>query len=42
MNESIAIELIQMAQHDLKVQQKLLKEGKLSQGYNPDMERIKN
>ena len=37
-NADIAIELIKMAQHDLSVREELLKEGKLSLGYNPDME----
>jgi hypothetical protein len=40
MDNHIARELVQMAQHDLQVREKLLKEGKLSQGYNPDMERV--
>lgn len=39
MNNRIAKELIEMAHHDLEVREELLKEGKLSPGYNPDMER---
>ncbi len=40
MNESIAKELIQLAQYDLTVRERLLKENKLSQGYNPVMEAV--
>jgi hypothetical protein len=40
MNTHIANELIEMAQHDLHVREKLLNEGRLSQGYNPYMERV--
>ena len=40
MNNRIAKELIEMARHDLEVREELLKEGKLSPGYNPDMERV--
>lgn len=36
----IAKELLEMAQHDIKVREELLREGKLSPGYNPDMERV--
>jgi len=36
----IAKELIDMAHHDLQVRDKLLKEGKLSAGYNPEMESV--
>jgi len=39
-NPDIAIELIEMAQHDLSIREELFKEGKLSDGYNPDMERV--
>ncbi|KAF2328121.1 DUF6624 domain-containing protein [Flavobacterium ginsenosidimutans] len=38
--KNIARELIEMARHDLEVREALLKEGKLSPGYNPDMERV--
>jgi hypothetical protein len=38
MENQIAKELIEMAQHDLQVRDKLLKEGKLSAGYNPEMQ----
>lgn len=37
---SIAKELVEMAQYDLQVREELLKDGKLSNGYNPDMERV--
>ncbi|TRW27090.1 hypothetical protein FMM05_00115 [Flavobacterium zepuense] len=40
MNTHIAKELIEMANHDLHVREKLLNEGKLTSGYNPDMERV--
>jgi len=40
MNKSIAIELIEMARLDLQVREELLKAGKLSPGYHPDMEHI--
>ncbi|MCC9065775.1 DUF6624 domain-containing protein [Flavobacterium piscisymbiosum] len=40
MDNRIAKELIEMARHDLEVREELLKEGKLSPGYNPDMERV--
>ena len=40
MDIQIAKELIEMAQHDLQVRDKLLKEGKLSAGYNPEMESV--
>jgi len=40
MNEPIAQELIQLAQHDLTVRERLLKANKLSQGYNPEMELV--
>lgn len=36
MDIQIAKELIEMAQHDLQVRDKLLKEAKLTPGYNPD------
>ena len=35
-----AEELIEMAQHDLYVREKLLQEGALSRGYNPEMEAV--
>jgi len=35
-----AEELIKMAQHDLRVREKLLQEGALSGGYNPEMEAV--
>jgi hypothetical protein len=38
MNKPVAQALIQMAQHDLTVRERLLKENKLSDGYNPEME----
>lgn len=40
MNANIANELIEMMHNDQCVREKLLKEGKLSAGYNPDMERV--
>lgn len=40
MNKSIASELIEMARYDLQVREELLEAGKLSPGYNPDMERV--
>jgi len=40
MDIQIAKELIEMAQHDLQVRDKLIKEGKLSVGYNPEMESV--
>lgn len=40
MKTHIAQELIEMAQDDLRVREKLLKEGALSDGYNPDMEAV--
>ncbi|MEH3112176.1 DUF6624 domain-containing protein [Pedobacter terrae] len=36
----IAGELVAMAQHDLKIRDELSKSGKLSPGYNPDMEKV--
>lgn len=36
----IAAELIKMAEHDLRIREELLKEGKLSQGYHPMMESV--
>lgn len=40
MNTHIANELVEMAQYDLRVREKLLNEGTLSPGYNPEMERV--
>ncbi|TRW21042.1 hypothetical protein FMM05_20730 [Flavobacterium zepuense] len=40
MNTHISNELIEMAQHDLHDREKLINEGKLTPGYNPDMERV--
>ncbi|WP_343535386.1 DUF6624 domain-containing protein [Pedobacter sp.] len=40
MNKPIANELIAMAQHDLQVREELLKQGKLSPGYHPEMESV--
>jgi hypothetical protein len=40
MDIKIAKELIEMAHHDLQVRDKLLKQGKLSAGYNPEMESV--
>ena len=40
MYKHIADELIGLAQQDLHLREKLLKQGKLSPGYNPDMERV--
>jgi len=40
MDIQIANELIKMARHDLQVRDKLLKDGKLSDGYNPIMESV--
>lgn len=36
----IAKELVEMAEYDIQVREALLKEGKLSPGYNPDMEQV--
>lgn len=33
-------ELIDLAEHDLAVREKLFSEGKLAQGYHPEMERV--
>lgn len=40
MKSQIAQELIEMARLDLQVREKLLKEGGLSEGYNPEMEAV--
>jgi len=40
MNKNIAKELIDRAKHDLYIREELLRDGKLSSGYHPDMERI--
>jgi len=40
MKTHIAQELIEMARLDLHVREKLLKEGELSEGYNPKMEAV--
>lgn len=40
MNKLIASELIEMARYDLQVREELLKAGKLSPGYHPDMEHV--
>jgi len=40
MDKSIANELIAMARHDLQVREQLLKAGKLSPGYHPEMEQL--
>ena len=40
MNETVAKELIHLAQHDLTVRERLLKENKLSDGYHPEMEAV--
>lgn len=40
MHTHIANELIEMARHDLEVRERLLNEGTLSPGYNPEMERV--
>lgn len=40
MNEEIAKELIRLAEYDLAVRERLLKENKLSGGYNPEMEKV--
>jgi hypothetical protein len=40
MEAQIAQELIQLANHDLAVRERLLQENKLSDGYNPDMEAV--
>jgi len=40
MKTQIAHELIEMARHDLQVHEKLLNEGALSDGYNPEMEAV--
>ena len=39
-SKAVAEELIRMKQHDLEVRQRLLEEGKLYDGYSPEMERI--
>jgi len=38
--QEIATKLIQLAENDLSVRQLLLNEGKLSKGYNPEMEAV--
>lgn len=40
MNDRIAKELIELADHDLAIREKLLAAGKLSGGYHPEMERV--
>ncbi|MVM31468.1 hypothetical protein GO755_15590 [Spirosoma sp. HMF4905] len=40
MEEQIAHELIELAQHDLAVRERLLTENKLSGGYNSEMEAV--
>lgn len=40
MEKQIAYELIQLAQHDLAVRERLLAENKLSGGYNSEMEAV--
>lgn len=40
MEDQIAEELIRLAEYDLQVREKLLKENKLSNGYNPEMEAV--
>lgn len=40
MKTLIVQELIEMARLDLEVREKLLQDGKLSDGYNPDMEAV--
>lgn len=40
LNETLANELIQLADDDLSVREKLLADGKLSDGYHPDMEAV--
>jgi hypothetical protein len=40
MNDQIPKELIALAEYDLTVRERLLKENKLTQGYNPEMERV--
>lgn len=40
LHNHIAKELVEMTQYDLQVREELLKEGKLSPGYNPDMEHV--
>ena len=38
--KAVAEELLRMKQHDLEVRQRLLDEGKLYNGYSPEMERV--
>ncbi|WP_306352746.1 DUF6624 domain-containing protein [Flavobacterium sp. '19STA2R22 D10 B1'] len=40
MNNEIAKELIALAQYDLAVRERLYQEGKLMDGYNPEMEAV--
>nr|WP_315034782.1 DUF6624 domain-containing protein [uncultured Chryseobacterium sp.] len=40
MNNQLGIELIELANHDLQVREKLATEGKLSEGYHPEMEKV--
>lgn len=40
MEDQIAKELIRLAEYDLQVREKLLKENKLSNGYNAEMEAV--
>ena len=40
MNDRLAKELIELADHDLTIREELLTAGKLSGGYHPEMERV--
>ena len=40
MEKQVAHELIQLAQHDLAIRERLLAEHKLSDGYNSEMEAV--
>lgn len=42
MDKKIAQEIIEMQQADHELRERLFREGKLSLGYNPDMERLHN
>ncbi|WP_228375333.1 MULTISPECIES: DUF6624 domain-containing protein [Chryseobacterium] len=39
-NDSVRREIVKLADHDLQVREKLACEGKLSEGYHPEMEKV--
>ncbi|MGG7467471.1 DUF6624 domain-containing protein [Chryseobacterium arthrosphaerae] len=40
MNDTLAKELTELADHDLAIREELLASGKLSEGYHPEMEKV--